>query len=76
MKYKEKDKEIEKRKKEYMDYKLKYLDNLKIELQNMLDIIGKDWHDKKFNDLLVYKVTEIYKSMKALAYFPEYELPE
>ncbi len=62
---------------EYMEYKLKYLETLKKELQGVLDRMYDDYNftEKKYNDLLVSKVTEMFHSLKCLAYFPEFELP-
>lgn len=78
MKYKaihEQEEATKHEKKEYMKYKLAYMDDLKDSIQSMLDDFSKTHSDKRMNDLLVAQLNSLYTGMKALINFPEYELP-
>lgn len=61
--------------KEYMEYKLAYMEDLKDSIQSMLDEFSKTHKDKRMNDLLVSQMNSLFTGMKALINFPEYDLP-
>ncbi len=62
--------------KEYMEYKLEYVDDLRECIQSALDEFGKTHSDKKMNELAGKQLSEAWRSIKALIYFPQYKLPD
>ena len=65
--------------KQFRDYKDIYLDDLKEYLLEFLEIWTErksNRNDKKLNELVVQILSDDFKKIQTLSYFPEYDLPE